>query len=211
MAEVGCLNDGCFHNLQTSGGIDINHLHYIAMNRIHLVTGTAITDAEADAAAAADHTADPSVADCTAAVLTANAYNTYAHAGDAAGEMYLPTAKAGTVVAVKFTGDIDAGGATTIRTALLSTDKFAYQLIASDTPNTLTATIPTGAVTAVLTAGTIASPTSVSLIYTPQAASTNFLWTNSEIWFYAPIDGQWLVHIMAIGQTTSATGALTVA
>jgi hypothetical protein len=213
MAEVGCLTDGCFQNLQISGGIDMNYLHYITMNRTALVTGTAITDAEADAAAAADHTADPSVADCTAAVLTANAYNTYAHdAASAAGEMYLPAAKAGTVVAVKFTGDTGAGAnATTIRTALLSTDKFAYQLIAADTPNTLAATIPTGAVTAVLTAGTIPSPTSVSLIYTPAGANTNFLWTNSEIWFYAPIDGQWLVHIMAIGQTTSATGALTVA
>jgi hypothetical protein len=148
-------------------------------------------------------------------VLVANAYNTYAHLGDAAGEMYLPAAKAGTVLAVKFTGALDAAGATTIRTELtaggVGPDKFAYQLIAADTPNTLAATIPTGAVSAVLTAGTIAAPTSVNLIYTPAAADTNFLYINSEIWFYAPIDGQWLVHIMAIGEGTGATGALTVA
>jgi hypothetical protein len=212
MAEVGCLKDGNFQSLQSNGSVDINYLHYISMNRLALVaTGNDISDAEADAAAVADHTDDPSDADCVAAVLVANAYNTYAHLGDAAGEMYLPAAKAGTVLAVKFTGALDAANATTIRTELLGTDKFAYQLIAADTPNTLAATIPTGAVSAVLTVGTIAAPTSVSLIYTPAGAATNFLFTNSEIWFYAPIDGQWLVHIMAIGQTTSATGALTVA
>ena len=216
MAEVGCLKDGNFQSLQSNGSVDINYLHYISMNRLALVaTGNDISDTEADAAAAANHAANPKAAACIAAVLVANAYNTYDHDGGAAGEMYLPAAKAGTVLAVRFDGDLDAAGATTIRTELTAggggPDKYAYQLIAADTPNTLAATIPTGAVTAVLTAGTIAAPTSVSLIYTPAAQSTNFLFTNSEIWFYAPVDGQWLVQIMAIGQTTSATGALTVA
>ena len=216
MAEVGCLKDGNFQSLQCNGSVNINYCHYVTMNRLALVaTGNDISDAEADAAAVGDHTASTKVAACIAAVLVANAYNTYAHIGDAAGEMYLPAAKAGTVLAVRFTGELDAANATTIRTELTEddagTDKLAYQLIAADTPNTLAATIPTGAVTAVLTAGTIAAPTSKALIYTPAGAQTNFLFVNSEIWFYAPVDGQWLVKIMAVGETTSATGALTVA
>ena len=187
----------------------LNYVRFATYNKIDLPAGAAITDGVGDAAAAADRTADPSVAACTAANLTANAYNTYASDGDAANEVYLPAATKGTICVVQMTGDQDAANATTFFKALLGTDVFAKQVIAAETPNTLAATIPTGCVSAVLTPGTVATPTGTGLIYTPAAASTNFLFTNSELWFYCPHDGQWLCKILAVGETTSATGALT--
>ena len=63
----------------------------------------------------------------------------------------------------------------------------------------------------VITAGTAAVPTSVTLIYTPAAADTNVLGIGSTIQFYAPVANQWMVRVNAIAEGTGATGTFTVA
>jgi hypothetical protein len=224
MAEVGCLRDISVQNLSVNGTLSTGeltisprYLDYLAFNKTNLTaTGVDIIQAEGAAALAADHTSTTTLAAITAATCIANAVNTFAGDGSAATEMFLPTAIKGTHVCVQITGDIDEAGAVTIFCAPAASstggnDKYAGLFtIAAHVLNSSATVIPTGAVTAIRTAGSVAAPNATGLVYTAAAADTNFLGTNSEIHFYCPKDGQWIAKLFGIPEGTGATGALSV-
>lgn len=222
MAEPGCLHDAHFQNVEISGKLGgttnvTKYLDYLAFNKTNLTeTGVDITQEETVAALAADHTSTTTLAAITAATCIANAVNTFAGTGAAAGEVYLPPAVEGTHLCLQITGDIDQTGAIAIRCAPAAAstggaDRYAGLFtISAHILNSAAAVIPTGCVSAIRTAGTVAVPTATELIYTAAAADTNFLGVNSEIHFYCPKNGHWIAKIFAIPETTGATGALSV-
>jgi hypothetical protein len=139
--------------------------------------------------------------------LIKNAVNTFAGTNSAAGTMcYLPPAKLGDHIVLDITGEIDdttnALPIKCVGAVGASGNTFAKQVIGVNTGGI--------AGSAVETAGTAGTPTSVNLIYTPAAAATNLLGPGSMIHFYCPKDGQWLVNIRACPKGTGATGAFTV-
>jgi hypothetical protein len=187
------------------GALTSTYLDFVSGHQGRLTeTPVAITDGEADSAAAT-----PNAANILAATLAAGAVNTYASDGGAAGQMFLPEATAGTHLAVEITGDIDGStGTHTINTSgsanVTTSNVFAKQVIACQQGG------HTAVAQAVETGGTYAAPTSKRLIYTPAAADTNCIGVGTMIHFYAPVTGEWLVKINNIKETTGATGALTV-
>ena len=186
-------------------GISPAYLDFCAGHQGNLTaTAVAVTDAEADSAASS-----ASAANVLAATLAPNAVNTYAHDGGAAGSVYLPDAIKGTHLAMECTGDIDQTGATTIFTqgaAVVSastvdtTPVFAKQVIGL---------INGATASSIETLGTLATPTSLKLIYTPAAANTNFLGAGSIFHFFAPVNGEWLCKVWCIPEGTGATGVFT--
>ena len=62
----------------------------------------------------------------------------------------------------------------------------------------------------VRTAGLPSAPASNRLIYTPAAASTNFLSVGSVIHFYCPVANQWLVRVYNVAEGNGNTGTFTV-
>jgi hypothetical protein len=215
MAEVGCLRDGNFQNLQVeeninTGGVSSKYLDFVSASCSNL-TGTprVMTDAHVDAAAAGTISA----AEHLLVQITPNALSTCAFTADAAGEVYLPPAIANTHCALKILGDMDAANALTFVATetvaptggVATTGKFAgAQIIGPNYPGT--ATNPQS----VITVGTNVAGTSVNLIYTPAAAATNFLSLNSIIHFYCKDEGFWMVKVENIAEGTGATGAFTV-
>jgi hypothetical protein len=186
-------------------GIDPGYLDFCAGHQGNLTeTAVAVTDAEADSAASS-----ASVANVLAATLAPGAVNSYAHDGGAAGSVYLPDAIKGTHLAMEVTGDIDQTGATTIfargaavvsASSVDTTPVFAKQVVG----------IINGATaSAIEMLGTLGTPTSIKLIYTAAAANTNFLGAGSIFHFFAPSDGEWLVKVWCIPETTGATGVFT--
>ncbi len=181
------------------------YLDFLSGNQKNLV-GTPITpdDAALDAVVAGGATA----AEIVATSLVANAVNTTDWTANAEGKVFLPDATEGTHLALKFTGDMDEANALTIaangwkasEAADATTGNvFAYQLIS-----------PLGAGIGVHTAGTAAAPTSVNMIYTPAAADTNCLGINSIIHFFCLTEGEWMVRMFNIPETTGVTGTFTV-
>ena len=165
-------------------------------------TGIDITDAEAVAGLAT-----ATAAEILATTLIADAVNTFAGTNSAAGTMcYLPPAVRGTHIVLDITGAADdTTAALPIKCvgAVGSADNvFAKQVIGNNNGGI--------AGSAVETAGTAATPTSVNLIYTPAATTTNFLGIGSMLHFYAPVANQWLVNGFFVPQGTGATGAFTV-
>ena len=222
MAEGGCLRDIAVDNLEVKGVLrtseggkmSVRYMDYLAFNKSNLTaTGVTINQAAGVAAVTADHTTDPTPADITAATCVANAVNTFSGDGAAATEIYLPPAVEGTHVCLLISGDIDQTGAVAIRCApagsdTAGTDRYASLFtISAHILNTAAAVIPTGCVSAIRTADSLAT---TELIYTAVAANTNFLGANSEIHFYCPTAGQWIAKMFAVPEGAGATGALSV-
>ena len=168
-----------------------------------LETGITATDAIMIAALA-----EGSAADILAGTLVAGAVNYMndAHAS-AANCVFLPDAKKGTHLACDYTQSPDghasvhgfkANGGTSARSAV-----FAKQVVGYSTE--------TDVDTSVETAGTNLLPTTVALNYLPAAAATNTLGVGSQIHFYCPKDGQWLVKMSLYNLGTGATGIWQVA
>ena len=180
--------------------ISPNYMDFLSGYQGNLATGAAITDAECDAAAAG------ATATTIAAASLLPGLNTLAHDADAAGSVYLPRAKKDRHIAMTITGDMDAANAVTFFTRGAGDDSavFAKQIVAP--------MFYGGAVAdteSIVTDGTAAAPTAIKLIYTPAAAGTNFLHTNSVIHFYAPVEGEWLVKVRNIPEGNGSTGAFT--
>ena len=187
-------------NLDKMTEITPNYMDYLSGYQGNLATGAAVTDAEADAAAAG-----ATVTTIAAATLLPG-LNTLAHDTNAAGSVYLPPCLKDTHVAVTITGDMDEANACTFFTrgagddaAVLAKQIISPQFLGGAATNT----------EQIVSDGTAAAPTAIKLIYTPAAADTNFLGANSVIHFYAPVAGEWLVKIINIAEGTGATGALT--
>ena len=206
MAESGCMKDGNFQNLvvenATVGGNDLQIYLDFATGNLSNLTSTPITpdDTAVDLAAVTANAAN-----ILAVTLISNALNTTAHDTGAAGSVYLPPAKKGTHLALTLLGDMDEANAFNIfaRGAVgAGTDVvFAKQVVSA---------IGKGGI-GVITAGTVAAPTSVKLIYTPAAANTNVLGIGSTLQFYCPQDDRWMVRVNSIAEGTGATGTFTVA
>ena len=188
---------------QTSGkGLNMNYLDCLSGNLTNLTaTGIDITQAEG---AAAD---GGNAAQILAATLIPGAVNTFAGTAAAVTAVYLPVCNQDVHCVLQITGDIDeanavkifARGAVDAGTSVV----FAKQVVGP---------LHQGATaSSVVTAGTVAAPTSVRVDYTAAAANTNFLGANSFIHFYAIQDNRWLVKIFNVPEGTGATGALTVA
>ena len=166
-------------------------------------TGITATDAIMIAALGAGSTAA-----ILAGTLVASAVNYMndAHAS-AANCVFLPDAVKGTHLACDYTQSPDghasvhgfkANGGTSAGPAV-----FAKQVIGYASP--------TDVDTHVETAGTNLAPTSVILNYLPAAATTNGLGVGSQIHFYCPKDGEWLVKMSLYGLGTGVTGIWQVA
>ena len=169
------------------------------------LTATGITATDAIMIAAL---AEGSAADILAGTLVNNAVNYMndAHAS-AANCVFLPDAAKGSYLACDYTQSPDGhasvhgfkcNGAADARSAV-----FAKQVIGYASP--------TDVDTHVETAGTNLAPTSVVLNYLPAAATTNGLGVGSQIFFYCPEDGQWLVRMDLYGLGTGVTGIWQVA
>ena len=169
------------------------------------LTGSGITATDAIMIAAL---AAGNAADILAGTLVANAVNYMndAHAS-AANCVFLPDAVRGTHLACDYTQSPDAhasvhgfkaNGGTSAGSAV-----FAKQVIGYS--------VETDKETSVETAGTNLAPTSVILNYLPAAATTNTLGVGSQIHFYCPKDGQWLVKMALYNLGTGATGIWQVA
>ena len=169
------------------------------------LTGTGITATDAIMIAAL---AEGSAADILAGTLVNNAVNYMndAHAS-AANCVFLPDAVKGSYLACDYTQSPDGhasvhgfkcNGGTGARAAV-----FAKQVIGYASP--------TDVDTHVETAGPNLAPTSVVLNYLPAAAATNTLGVGSQIYFYCPEDGQWLVSMSLYNLGTGATGIWQVA
>ena len=124
-----------------------------------------------------------------------------------AGCVFLPDAVKGSHLCVDYMQSPDGhasahsfklAGAASVRTAV-----FAKQTLGTAVGEAVATCIETG--------GTNIAPTSVQLIYTPDAAATNTLGTGSMIHFYCPASGVWLVKMELINLGTGITGVWTVA
>tara|TARA_Y100000310_G_C20317625_1_gene639204 strand:+ start:61 stop:663 length:603 start_codon:yes stop_codon:yes gene_type:complete len=169
------------------------------------LTATGITATDAIMIAAL---AEGSAADILAGTLVANAVNYMAddHAS-AANCVFLPDAAKGTHLACDYSNSPDGhasvhgfkcNGAAGARSAV-----FAKQVVGYS--------VETDKDTHVETGGTNLIPTSVVLNYLPAAATTNTLGVGSQIHFYCPKDGQWLVKMALYNLGTGATGVWQVA
>jgi hypothetical protein len=219
MGEVGCLKDGNFQNLQVEGTMtaltDLEVTGTIKNRQLDFLTGNcknlagvvvAITDAQADAGVGGNAAAK------IAAQMNPDALNTCAFDAGAVGEIYLPAANANVHLAVRITGAISgATNALTITATeavdgafAATTGVYAFQQIGP---------LHGGGVAghSVITAGTVAAPTSTKLIYTPATATTNYLGIGSVVHFYCQTAGEWMVRIFNVPEDTGATGAVTVA
>jgi hypothetical protein len=187
----------------TLSKMNSSYLEYLSGFQGNLsATGIDITDGEAVLGLAT-----ATAGEILNTTLIKNAVNTFAGTNSAAGTMcYLPPAKLGDHIVLEITGEVDdSTNALPIKcvgAVGASANLFAKQVVGVNTGGI--------AGSAVETAGTAGTPTSVNLIYTPAAAATNFLGPGSMIHFYCPKDGQWLVCIRAAPKGTGATGALTV-
>ena len=135
----------------------------------------------------------------------ANALNEVASIGNAVHTIgYLPPATKGTHLAVNLTGQLDEANACTLScnnsvgTVQPSGNVFAKQVIGVEG---VTAT-------SVVTAGTYAAPTSENLLITMAATNAKY-GPGTQILFYAPKEGQWLVKFFPVQLGTGAVGTLT--
>ena len=110
---------------------------------------------------------------------------------------------------MEITGDMDEANAFTIyargaavvaASTVDTTPVFAKQVVGL---------INGATASSIETLGTLGTPTSITLVYTPAAANTNFLGAGSIFHFFAPSNGEWLVKVWCIPETTGATGAFT--
>lgn len=225
MAEGGCLRDIAVDNLEVKGVLrtseggkmSVRYMDYLAFNKSNLTaTGVTITQAEGEAALAADPTAATTPADITAATCVANAVNTFSGEAANATAIYLPPAVEGTHVCLLFSAAYDdAASAVDIRCApagsdSAGTDRYASLFTISAHilyTNADVNLVGTNLTNAVRTADALAT---TELIYTPAAAATNFLGPNSEIHFYCPTAGQWIAKAFAFPQGAGTTGAFSV-
>ena len=168
------------------------------------LTGSGITATDAIMIAAL---AAGSTADVLAGTLVASAVNYMndAHAS-AAGAVFLPNAVKGTHLACDYSQSPDGhasahsfkcNGAASAGYAVLAKQVIGYS-------------VETDKDTSIETAGTNLLPTSVILSYTAAAATTNTLGVGSQIHFYCPKDGQWLVKMALYNLGTGATGVWSV-
>jgi hypothetical protein len=210
MAESGCLRDGKFDNLECNNLVN----HGSAMDKLHDfllghkgsiadATGATITQDNGETGQSAG-----AHAPATVHLLVADAINTVEITAAAATMIHLPEAIAKTFLVAHITGDLDEANAMTINTNKAE-DKFAHQHIHikhTDNGGADHAASHYG----VITAGTAAVPTSVNLIYTPGATATNCLSINSELHFFCPENGRWLVRVYGVSEGVGSTGILTV-
>ena len=165
-------------------------------------TGISVSTAEALGAVKGG---DETLAEVDAVTYIANALNEVASIGDAVHTIgYLPPATKGTHLAVNLTGQLDEANACTIScnnsvgTVKPSGQVFAKQVIGVEG---VTAT-------SVVTAGTYSAPTSQNLIMTGAATNAKY-GPGTQIHFYAPKEGQWLVKFFPVQLGTGAVGTLT--
>ena len=166
-------------------------------------TGISVSTAEALAAVKGG---DETLAEVDAATYIANAVNEVASIGDAVHTIgYLLPAVKGVHLAVNLTGQLDEANACTIScnnsvgTVQPSGNVFAKQVIGvhGDTASS------------VITAGTYDAPTSENLIMT--GAATNAMYgPGTQIHFYCPKNGQWLVKFFTVQLGIGTVGTLTV-
>ena len=169
------------------------------------LTATGITATDAIMIAAL---AEGSAADILAGTLVANAVNYMNDAhGSAANCVFLPDAARGTHLACDYSQSPDGhasvhgfkcNGAASARSAVFAKQVFGYS-------------VETDKDTHVEAGGTNLIPTSVALNYLPAVATTNTLGVGSQIHFYCPKDGQWLVKMALYNLGTGATGIWQVA
>ena len=181
-----------------------NYLDFCGMFEGNLTeTGITATDAIMIAALA-----EGSAADILAGTLVAGAVNYMndAHAS-AANCVFLPNAAKGTFLACDYTQSPDGhasvhgykcNGAADAVSAVFAKQVIGY---ASDTDVD----------THVETGGTNLIPTSVAMNYLPAAAGNNGLGPGSQIYFYCPKDGEWLVKMKLYGLGSGAVGIWQVA
>ena len=211
MAETGCLKDGKFNMLECNQLVNHGNMHGRHSDFIHgtafsieSATGATISQANGAAGEAADN-----FTPVDAYTLVSNSISTFSGDGSAPTLVNLPPAEENTFCILHFTGDMDQANALTIQTNA-STDKFAKQNIHvyhSDNGGSDHAASFHG----VQTGGTHGTPMSTELIYTPAAAATNFLHTNSEIHFYCNRNRRWVVNIYGVTEGVGSTGVFTVA
>jgi len=168
-----------------------------------IATGVTVNAA---AALAAVKGGDETLAEVDAATYVANAVNIVSSDASAVHTIgYLPPAKKGIHLAVSITGTLDEANASTIScnnsvgTVKPSGNVFAKQLLG----------IQGTTASSVFSAGTVATPTSENLLWT--AAATNPKYgPGTQIHFYCPKDGQWLVKFFPLKMGTGVVGVLTV-
>ena len=168
------------------------------------LTGTGVTVTTAIALAAVKG-GDETLAEVDAATYIANAVNVVSSIGDAVHTIgYLPPATKGTHLAVNLTGQLDEANACTIScnnsvgTVKPTGNVFAKQVIG----------VHGDTATSVVTAGTAAAPTSENLIMTGAATNAKY-GPGTQIHFYCPKDGQWLVKFFPVQLGIGTVGTLT--
>jgi hypothetical protein len=210
MAESGCLRDGKFDNIECNNLVN----HGSAMDKLHDfllghkgsiadATGATITQDNGETGQSAG-----AHAPATAHQIVANAISTFAGTGAAATTLHLPEALRSVYSVLQFTDDIDQTGAVTINT-FKAEDTYAHQHINiqhTDNGGADHAAAHYG----VKTAGTATVPTSVNLIYTAAGGDTNCLNNGSELHFFCPENGRWLVKVYGVSEGAGSTGVLTV-
>tara|TARA_A100001011_G_scaffold302588_1_gene316337 strand:- start:33 stop:758 length:726 start_codon:yes stop_codon:yes gene_type:complete len=191
-----------------SGMITSNYLDFMTGFVGNLTaTSRSLTDAVIDAAGAAGGGGVAAIGNAT---VSASALNDFLGTADAVGGVFLPSAAVDTHLAIQITGDMDAANAITFHTS-------GSGAVGEDSDNAVYAKHVIGPLTnsgetaqSVRTAGLPSAPASNRLIYTPAAASTNFLSVGSVIHFYCPVANQWLVRVYNVAEGNGNTGTFTV-
>ena len=211
----GAGNDNASHvsasgGQKLSGTLQSNYMDFATgyLGRLAANTSKSLSDAVIDAAGAAGGGGVAAIGNAT---VSASAINDFLGTSDAVGGVFLPTATADTHLAIQITGDMDAANAITFHTsgsgAVGETSDnavYAKQVIGPEMGDC------DGTAQTVVTAGLPSAPASNRLIYTPAAASTNFLSVGSIIHFYCPVDNQWLVKVFNVKEGAGSTGTFTV-
>lgn len=168
------------------------------------LTATGVTVSTAIALAAVKG-GDETLAEVDAATYIASAVNVVSSDGSGVHTIgYLPPATKGTHLAVNLTGQLDEANACTIScnnsvgTIKPSGNVFAKQVISVEGTTA----------TSVVTAGTVETPTSENLIMTGAATNAKY-GPGTQIHFYCPKDGQWLVKFFPVQLGNGSVGTLT--
>jgi hypothetical protein len=185
MAEIGCLKDGCFQNLQVEGNVVVtsqmtsHYLNYITGDPFGL-TVQALSDANVDAAAgSADND------------MVANKFVQSDYDAGAAGNITLPAATKDAVIIYEQGEEADGGNV-----ALTATCSGDDTFVAG-------CHIHAGTGAANQNDTSVATDVSLAITFT----GTNDTWggVGSQLCFYSPLAGKWMVRFGRVVPT--GTGA----
>ena len=194
MAEVGCLKDGNFQNLQVEGNMtaltDLEVTGTMTNKDLAFATGSwqdLVRNGTLTSLAVNDATVDAGI------TLLANHEYVSSWTADATSAITLPAATAGTFVAFVQVADADAANAMTI-TAAGSDTYEPYQEVHIGTG------IPAQQ------DSSVAGDTVLTI--TPSATNGGWGMTGSYFMYYCKNDGEWLVKVNGILQGTGATSTI---